>query len=71
MFQSSCGGLFFIWRSHGFTTSSQLFTVAVAPSVSTGVFSVGRISDSCWLPELDSTVHDRCLFAACWYVYES
>ena len=31
--QSSCGGLFFIWRSHGFTTSSQLFTVAVAPSV--------------------------------------
>ena len=23
-----------------------------------------------WLPELDSTVHDRCLFAACWYVYE-
>ena len=23
-------GLFFIWRSHGFTTSSQLFTVAVA-----------------------------------------
>ena len=31
--QSSCGGLFFIWRSHGFTTSSQLFTVAVASVV--------------------------------------